>query len=198
MRLAVIDCDPLLWAAAYMNKDMNNDHVMLQTLDHMFTNILINTKADEYVGFLQGADPSHRHKMFADYKGTRPPKPDWFRVSEQSLKDQLHHHWKCEYAMGQETDDCIASVVEKYKGTDTVTIVCSIDKDFNQLEGEIYNPRKNETITVTEFEAEYNLAKQILMGDRVDNIQGLPGIGPKKAQDYLEVLYHPSLHYKSP
>lgn len=43
-----------------------------------------------------------------------------------------------------------------------------------------------EVFEVSELEGMYNFYKQLLTGDRVDNIQGIPGIGDKKAEKILE------------
>ena len=67
------------------------------------------------------------------------------------------------------------------------TIICSIDKDLRNTPGWHYNWNKDEKpVWVSEEEATYNFYKQLLTGDRVDNIQGIPGIGPKKAEKILE------------
>jgi predicted methyltransferase len=64
-------------------------------------------------------------------------------------------------------------------------IVISVDKDLDCIEGKHYNPRKDLVYTVNEDDANYNYWKQIIMGDSTDNIPGVPGIGPKKAEKLL-------------
>lgn len=185
-RLALIDGDILIWLGAYYNKDRHNDVEMLKYLDTFLTEILVATKADEYSGFMQGKDKSHRHKMYADYKANRPETPDWLKKNKLRIHDHLRN-WKFQFVDGEETDDAIASAVEVCKKEAGITtIVCSSDKDFNQLEGEIYNFKHKTTSYVDIKDAELNLCRQILSGDSTDNIKGLPGIGPVKASKLLE------------
>jgi hypothetical protein len=64
--------------------------------------------------------------------------------------------------------------------------IVHVDKDLDQLPGWHYNPVKDEEYYVTEFEGLYSFYKQILTGDRVDNIEGIRGIGPVKADKILK------------
>jgi 5'-3' exonuclease len=61
-----------------------------------------------------------------------------------------------------------------------------IDKDLNQFRGHHYNYRKKEKYYVSEFAGWHSFYLQILTGDRVDNIQGLKGIGPAKGAKLLK------------
>ena len=61
-----------------------------------------------------------------------------------------------------------------------------IDKDLNQLRGWHYNYRKKEKYFVSEEEGLRAFYLQILVGDRVDNIIGLKGIGPVKAEKIIK------------
>lgn len=107
-------------------------------------------------------------------------------------------------ASGYEADDLIATVTDKFKDELDVVIVTG-DKDMLQLIGEhvsVYDSMKNITYTdATALEKFGVKPHQIsdylaLVGDKVDNIPGVMGIGPKAAQDILsqcagieEVLY---------
>jgi 5'-3' exonuclease len=61
----------------------------------------------------------------------------------------------------------------------------SIDKDLDMIPGHHYNPVKKDHYYVNDKEAIKNFYRQILTGDKVDNVQGLRGIGPKKADKIL-------------
>ena len=82
---------------------------------------------------------------------------------------------------GEEADDAVA--IASTKGNYWIV---HVDKDLDQLPGWHYNPVKDEEYYVTEFEGLYSFYKQILTGDRVDNIEGLRGIGPVKADKILK------------
>ena len=92
--------------------------------------------------------------------------------------------WGFELIEGQEADDAIGIAV--YDLPEDRSCVMSVDKDLNMLRGWHYNFNKKDLYYVTEQEAIRNFYLQILTGDRVDNIPGLVGIGPVKANKILE------------
>lgn len=190
MRVAIIDGDTLLWVAAYYNRDEQSPDGVPASVDGMVTEILSNTKADVFCGFIKGnQETSHRHRMFPDYKANRPETPEWLKRWKPVIESYLidtYGHWKFSFVNGMEVDDAVASVRHLVKQKGDIPIVCSVDKDFKQIPGELYNPRTKTITTITEDEAKHNLYLQILMGDRTDNIIGIPGIGPAKAAKILE------------
>ena len=62
----------------------------------------------------------------------------------------------------------------------------TLDKDLDMIRGWHYNFIKDKKYLIEEYEGIVNFYKQILTGDRVDNIVGLHGIGPKKAEKLLK------------
>lgn len=64
--------------------------------------------------------------------------------------------------------------------------VVTIDKDLDCIPGTHYNPRTKQIYQVEQEWSDYFYWKQLLMGDSVDNIPGIQGIGPKKAEKILE------------
>jgi len=92
--------------------------------------------------------------------------------------------WAFSVQETQEADDAIG--IRAYSMGEEDYIICSIDKDLDNLRGKHYNFVKNEAYYVTEEQAIKNFYRQLLTGDRVDNIPGLSGIGPKKAEKILE------------
>ena len=84
---------------------------------------------------------------------------------------------------GQEADDEVA--IRMTKEPDQYLLV-GVDKDLRQIPGWHHNPHKAQTEYIDEFQAYKNFTLQLLTGDRVDNIPGLEGIGPKKAAKALQ------------
>lgn len=109
------------------------------------------------------------------YKGQRPPKPEHLPAT----RDQLIKHWGAEVVDGQEADDAIGIKATELNGNCTIV---SIDKDLLMIPGTHYNFVKQEWTEVSQEQGDYFFYKQLLTGDQVDNIQGVPGIGPKKAE----------------
>lgn len=85
----------------------------------------------------------------------------------------------------EEADDMIARAA----GPDTVIV--SQDKDFNQIQGRIYNFTTKEEVTITPKQAVLNFYSQVLSGDPVDSVPGLTGIGPVKAAKALALCKSP-------
>lgn len=188
-RICLIDADTILYVACYHNRDNNDEARMLRELDEFILSLLVDVQADKYAGFVKGPDPSYRHKAFPDYKANRPPAPDWLTKWKPVVTTHLvdpAKRWKFEEVNGIEVDDAVASAHWQLLGDpSSLPIICSQDKDFNQLPGWHYNPKKREMVNIIGADAWVNLLSQILTGDPTDNIKGLSGIGPAKAAKIL-------------
>ena len=116
------------------------------------------------------------------YKGNRDAlhKPKYF----SEIKQYLINYWGAQPVNGMETDDAVST--KHYIYTDRSTCIVSQDKDLLNSPGWHYNPVKKEFTYVTLRQANLNFWKQVLTGDRSDNIPGLEGIGEVKASKILE------------
>jgi 5'-3' exonuclease, N-terminal resolvase-like domain len=116
----------------------------------------------------------------ATYKGNRSgaPVPTHFKA----IRDHLVTRWGAVLSAGEEADDLIGIAATANPGA----VICSIDKDLMQLPGKHYNFVTKEEVVVTPKQAVLNFYAQVLSGDPVDNVPGLPGIGPVKARKALE------------
>lgn len=147
--------------------------------------------------FVKEGSPEHRYELFPEYKGNRRVKQDdpevekkWKEIME--LKEQVDEavsfclknlevtvlkHPKCE------ADDLIANIARALSKEGKDVVVASNDKDFAQLAGEphvrVYDTGKKE---YREKPAYNVLVYKALVGDKSDNIPGVPGFGPKKAE----------------
>ena len=124
-----------------------------------------------------------RRDIFPDYKANRkkeedPEVKELFSGTYKFLEEEL----EAVPAVGQEADDLLAIWQTEEPG-----IIVSIDKDMLQVPGTHFRMLKKwKYEEVNEEEANFLLHKQILMGDTADNIKGLPGIGPKRAEALLK------------
>jgi hypothetical protein len=136
----------------------------------------------DYRGYVTG-EGNFRYEIatIQPYKGNRDASasPVWRRdVEEYLLRD-----WNTERCEGYEADDRLA--VEFTKNP-RESILCSQDKDFLQIENlRMYNWRDKKHITVTPEQGRRSFYGQMLTGDDIDNIPGVPGIGPAKADKLL-------------
>lgn len=134
-------------------------------------NVFIYLTADDHSNF------RYEVAKTKPYKGNRTePKPIHYDAVRQYL---LEKH-KATLVSGMEADDAIG--IEAFQNE---SIIASIDKDLDMIAGVHYNFVKKYFYFISENEAHYNLCLQMLTGDPVDNIPGLPGIGPKKATKML-------------
>lgn len=147
--------------------------------------------------FVKEGSPEHRYAIYPEYKGNRRVKVDDPEAQKKAmeimaLKEQLDDavsfcvknlevtvvkHPKCE------ADDLIANIARALSKEGKDVVVASNDKDFAQLVGEphvrVYDTRKKE---YREKPAYNVLVYKALVGDKSDNIPGVPGFGPKKAE----------------
>lgn len=130
------------------------------------------------------------YAVTAPYKGNRKAdKP----VHLQALRQHLLDKFRANLSEGEEADDSIAIRATEL-GDDG--IIVSLDKDFNQIQGWKYNFVKKERFYTDYEEGLLNFYKQFLEGDKIDNIIGVKGIGPKKAQKLLEDLTELEMYKK--
>lgn len=116
------------------------------------------------------------------YKGNRDAlhKPKYFA----EIRDYMIAVWGAVPVNGIETDDMVS--IEQYANPDRSTCIVSQDKDLANSPGWNYNPVKKEFQYITLRQANLNWRKQVLQGDRSDNIPGLEGIGDVRAAKLLE------------
>lgn len=138
--------------------------------------------------WLSASDGGNFRKQLATvlpYKGNRSPlaKPKWL----QETRDYLIAYQGAKCAEEEEADDRlgIRATEEREKGNEEV-VICSIDKDLDQIEGHHYNWVRKEAYHVNEKDAIRSFYTQLLVGDRTDNIPGIAGVGPKGAERILE------------
>jgi len=103
---------------------------------------------------------------------------------------------------GHEADDIIASFCKIYSAGDHEITIATSDKDMNQLlvlpGVQIYNPAKKEMVTHDTVLSKFKVAPenfifyQALIGDKVDNISGIKGVGPKTACKIIEKYNTPA------
>ena len=79
-----------------------------------------------------------------------------------------------------EADDLLSALQNQH------TMIYSHDKDLLQVPGSHYDIKENKVKLVTDDEALFSIAEQLLLGDNsTDNIPGIPGMGPVKVAEYL-------------
>ena len=154
--------------------------------DKEIESIQWDTCAEEVKVALKGKG-NFRYDVSEDYKGHRKseedPNPALTKRRRQIndyAYDQGHHA-----SDDCEADDVVCIWAQEAKDAGLHYVIAHIDKDINMMEGWHWNPTKQLLYEVTEDEAWHFMCTQMLTGDSTDNIQGLKGIGPKKAEKLL-------------
>ena len=104
----------------------------------------------------------------------------------KACKDYLVCKYEASYSGNKEADDMIAIRATKLKEAGRPYVICSIDKDFNQIVGWHFDWVKEEYWYVDEERAKEFLWGQVVTGDQTDNISVPEGIGPAKAKKLFE------------
>jgi 5'-3' exonuclease len=181
----LVDGDIVAYRAAFSTQDMfpqDAESKVDDLMDYILGETLMFPDPSDYKVFLTGSG-NFRYDIAKSfpYKGNRSgvEKPIHLSVTRERLVSK----WGAVVSEGEEADDLIAIAATNY-GPDTV--VASIDKDMLQIPCKHFNFTTGVWTTVTEFEGLRFFYKQILTGDRADNIMGLYRVGPVKAEKMLQ------------
>jgi hypothetical protein len=202
----LLDLDPLVYAAGFaadseVRKDLaekgkSPEEVAAIMADMDYTGHAINNaktgvehiltecfpQRQWYRAFLTGKG-NFRDKVatIKPYKGNRDPnhRPKYYKEIRQYLVDR----YDAEVVEGMEADDMLGIV--QWAHPDKSTVICSIDKDLKMIPGYHYNPRRMEFFYQNMDDANMFFMWQMMVGDATDNIPGIKGIGPKKADKVI-------------
>lgn len=173
---ALIDGDICVYRVGFTTQD-EETWVAEARMRELINGILIDTNADNHEIFLTSTDKSNfRYKLYPEYKANRKQeKPTHYEF----LRDYLEEIHGATVVFGQEADDELGIAQTED------TIICSIDKDLDQIEGWHFNWVKGMKYYITPEEGRTNFYQQLLIGDVSDNIPGCPGIGKVKAANLI-------------
>ena len=132
-----------------------------------------------------------RNDMYDQYKAHRPPPPEDLVPQFPMIRDATRaFSLPCIEEAGYEADDIIASYTKAAVAQGWHVTIVSSDKDLMQLIQpgvDMYDTMKNERRGADYVLAKFGVGPELLgdvlalMGDSVDNVPGVPGIGPKTA-----------------
>ena len=136
-----------------------------------------------------------RNRMYTEYKAHRPPMPDELRCQIQPIHDIIRAMGLPLLVIdGVEADDVIGTLAVQATRNRMHTLISTSDKDLAQLVNDrvtLMNTMTNEVLDVAGVTRKFGIGPSLivgylaLMGDKVDNIPGVPGVGPKTAVKWL-------------
>ena len=200
-KIVLVDGHSILNRAFYGLPDLTNWEGKHTNAVYGFLNILFRTLEEEKPDYLAVAfdlhAPTFRHKMFAEYKGTRNPMPQELREQVPLMKEVLQAMGVVTLELeGYEADDLLGTAARQGEGRGMEVTILSGDRDLLQLATEktmIRIPKTKGGKTVIEdylaedVKERYQVTPaqfidvKALMGDTADNIPGIPGVGEKTA-----------------
>ena len=208
-KIVLIDGHSILNRAFYGLPDLTNAEGLHTNAIYGFLTIMFKLLEEEKPEYLTVAfdvhAPTFRHKMYAEYKGTRKPMADKLRQQVPVIKEVLHAMGvKTIECAGLEADDLIGTLSNRCENEGMEVTVISGDRDLLQLATEhvkIRIPKTKQGKTEIEdyyakdVEERYQVTPKefidlkALMGDTADNIPGVPSIGEKTATKII-TQYH--------
>lgn len=178
---ALLDLDILVYRVGFTTLE-TPEGIAMARMDEMIGNILSFLGTNDYQGFLTSTDHSNfRFDIYPEYKANRiAKKPTHYHL----LRDYLINNHGAEVIYGQEADDALAQAQEFI----TPTVICSIDKDLDQIPGMHFNFVKGLLYEVSPIEGFKSFYRSLLTGDRTDDIHGIVGIGTIRASKLIDHL----------
>ncbi|HET6146789.1 MAG TPA: DNA polymerase I [Polyangia bacterium] len=142
-----------------------------------------------------GPGKNFRYDIYAAYKADRPPMPAELH-SQMPLVNRVIDAFGIQTLVvpGFEADDVIATVTRLALGQGMEVVICSSDKDLMQLCREdvaVLDTMKNRRLGPVEVKEKFGVEPSqvgdvlALMGDGIDNVPGVDGIGPKTASELI-------------
>ena len=199
-RLILIDGSAYIFRAYYALPPMSRKDGTPVNAVFGFTNMLVKLiedyREEKLIVIFDAARENFRNKIYKKYKANRGETPE-------DLIPQFDLIKKCVKAfnipqlelVGFEADDIIATYTVLATNSKIPSLIVSSDKDLMQLVNqnvEMLDPIKNKKIGIEGVIEKFGVNPekvvqiQALTGDRVDNIPGAPGIGPKTALELIK------------
>jgi DNA polymerase-1 len=201
-RLLIIDGHAYAYRAFYAIRELNSPSGQPTNAIYGFVKMLAKMRAivepTHLIVVWDGGLSAKRVAVLPEYKSQRPEMPDGLRSQLDEIVSYLESANVVSFCReGVEADDYIACLARRAAGAGMTVVIASSDKDFMQLVSPrigLLNPNdKSETIWTDEqvraktgVEPSQIVDWLALMGDSVDNIPGVPGVGPKTASDLLK------------
>ncbi len=141
------------------------------------------------------SDRSFRNDLYAEYKAHRPPAPEDLSLQFPMVRRIVDAFGVQRLELAAvEADDVIASLTRRARERGIPVVIVSSDKDMMQLVGDgvvMIETMKNVVYDPAAVEEKFGVPPAklgdvlALMGDSVDNVPGIPGIGPKTAAQLI-------------
>jgi DNA polymerase-1 len=199
LHLILIDGSGFIFRAYHAIPPMNRPDGTQVNAVYGFTNMLSRLLKDHvgthFAVIFDAGRTTFRNRLYADYKAHRPPPPDDLIPQFALVREATGAFGVPAIELADwEADDLIASYAAAVRTLGGRCTIVSSDKDLMQLIGggvEMLDPMKQKPIGPAEVMEKFGVTPdrvidvQALIGDSVDNVPGVPGIGPKTAAQLI-------------
>lgn len=205
-KLFLLDAYALIFRAYYAfikNPRVNSKGINTSAV-FGFTNTLFDMMKKEkptHLAVVFDVGETFRHKEYKEYKANREETPEAIRIAVPYIHKILEALGiPCLWKEGYEADDVIGTLAKKAEKEGFTTYMMTSDKDYAQLVSDhifVFKPAsRGNDIEIWDVEKvkekfEVQSPSQIIdflgmMGDSVDNIPGIPGVGEKTAKQFIK------------
>ncbi|CAH9062863.1 DNA polymerase I [Pseudoalteromonas holothuriae] len=165
---------------------------------NMLKSLLKQYQPSHMVVVFDAKGPTFRNEMYSEYKAHRPPMPDDLRTQIKPIHDIIEAMGLPLVSIsGVEADDVIGTFARIASEQKRHVLISTGDKDMAQLVNEhvtLINTMTNTVLNPQGVVDKFGVGPELiidylaLMGDKVDNIPGVPGVGEKTALAMLQGL----------
>lgn len=200
-RLLIVDGHAYAYRAFYAIRELRSPDGRPTNAIYGFVKMLTKMRASlvptHSIVVWDGGLSAERVAALPEYKAQRPEMPDDLRPQLDGIVNYLQAAGIASFRREEvEADDYIACLARQAAQTGMAVVIASADKDFMQLVSPqvgLLNPNDKSEAVWTDMQVRAKTGvppSQIvdwlaLMGDSVDNIPGVPGVGPKTAAELL-------------
>ncbi|WNO53845.1 DNA polymerase I [Stakelama saccharophila] len=205
--LYLVDGSGYIFRAYHRLPPLTNVHGEPVGAVYGYTTMLWKLAKELHEGAKEDGGPTHmavildkssrtfRNEMYDQYKAHRPPPPEDLVPQFPMIRDATRaFSLPCIEEEGWEADDLIASYAKAALAQGWEVTIVSSDKDLMQLIEpglELYDTMNNRKLGADHVQEKFGVAPDklgevlALMGDSVDNVPGVTGIGPKRAAELI-------------
>ena len=163
---------------------------------NMLRKLASDYKAQAWAAVFDAKGRTFRDDVYPEYKATRSAMPDDLRRQVEPLYEAVRAlGWPFLSVAGVEADDVIGTLVEEARKRSWRTVISTGDKDLTQLVDERtlwINTMSNEKLDIDGVKRKFGVPPErivdylTLIGDQIDNIPGVEGVGPGYASKWLQ------------
>ena len=198
--LVLVDGSSYLYRAFHALPPLTNSKGLptgaIKGVAAMLKKLVTEYQPEHMVVVFDAKGKTFRDDLFPEYKANRPPMPDDLRLQIEPLHQLINEMgFPILNIPGVEADDVIGTLAHQATAQGINTVISTGDKDMAQLVNEhvsLVNTMNNSQMNIQGVIDKFGIPPELivdylaLIGDTVDNIPGVPKVGPKTAVKWLQ------------